>query len=82
MLKNEKILVTGKGRVGRGVIEMMKKCSIREVNVDDFINKDFQEPVYANLDVLDYNKRIDGHESSKEYFYNFPSHYYLKLFFH
>ena len=30
MLKNEKILVTGKGRVGRGVIEMMKKCSIRE----------------------------------------------------
>ena len=75
MLKNEKILVTGKGRVGRGVIEMMKKCSIREVNVDDFINKDFQQPVYANLDVLDYNKRIDGFESSKEYFYNFPSQF-------
>ena len=74
-LKHEKILVTGKGRVGRGVIEMMKKCSIREVNVDDFINKDFQQPVYVNLDVLDYNKRIDGHESSKEYFYNFPSQF-------
>ena len=54
---------------------MMKKCSIREVNVDDFINKDFQQPVYTNLDVLDYNKRIDGLESTKEYFYNSPSQF-------
>ena len=46
---------------------MMKKCSIREVNVKDFINKDFQQPVYANLDVLDYNKRIDSAKSSKTF---------------
>ncbi len=63
-LSNEKFLVTGKGRVGAGIIETVKKLNITEVEIDDYINKKFDYPVYLNIDVLDYNQRMDGMKSS------------------
>ena len=54
-LPNIKILLSGKGRVGRGTKEVLDFLEIREVSPDDFIDLNFNEPVYTNVDVLDYN---------------------------
>ncbi len=74
-LSNEKFLVSGKGRVGAGIIETVKKLNITEVEIDDYINKKFDYPVYLNIDVLDYNERMDGMKSSFSDFINNSSDY-------
>jgi len=74
-LSNEKFLVTGKGRVGFGILETIKKLNIIEVGIDDYINNSFDYPVYLNIDVLDYNERIDGRQSDFSDFINNSSNY-------
>ena len=74
-LSNEKFLVTGKGRVGSGILETIKKLNIIEVGIDDYINNSFDYPVYLNIDVLDYNERIDGRQSDFSDFINNSSDY-------
>ena len=74
-LSNEKILVTGKGRVGAGILETIKKLNIIEVGIDDYINNSFDYPVFLNIDVLDYNERIDGRQSDFSDFINNSSDY-------
>jgi saccharopine dehydrogenase (NAD+, L-lysine-forming) len=74
-LNTERIIVTGNGRVGNGVLEIMKKSGIREVSKSDFLNKDFTEPVFVHLNTMDYNVKVDGSESSKSEFYKQPELY-------
>ena len=74
-LSNEKLLITGKGRVGSGILETIKKLNIEEVNIDDYLNKRFDQPVYLNIDVMDYNARIDGKDSTFSDFLNDSSLY-------
>ncbi|MBV1888425.1 MAG: NAD(P)-dependent oxidoreductase [Urechidicola sp.] len=59
-LSNTKIVLTGKGRVSNGAKEMLDAMHIKEVNVEDYLSKTYDVPVYVQLDVLDYNKRLDG----------------------
>lgn len=59
-LPTMKILLTGKGRVGNGAKEMLDGMGLREVNVQEYFQQDFQEAVYCQIDVLDYNRRKDG----------------------
>ncbi|MEC7646464.1 MAG: NAD(P)-dependent oxidoreductase [Bacteroidota bacterium] len=75
VLIDEKIVVTGKGRVGNGIIEIMKKSGIKEVSIDEFLNQMFSEPVFVHLDTMHYNERIDGSESDKYDFYSHPELY-------
>jgi len=56
-LPNIKIVLTGKGRVGNGAKEILDHLKIKEVSVDDYLNKTYNEAVYVQIDVLDYNKR-------------------------
>lgn len=58
-LKNERIIVSGGGKVANGVRETMKAAGITEVSIPDFLSKDFEFPVWCNADVLDYHER-DG----------------------
>jgi alanine dehydrogenase len=74
-LPNIKIVVTGYGKVGLGIKEMIDGMKIKEVNVDDFLTKNFSSPVYTQIDVLDYNKRLDGKKSDKKDFYQNPENY-------
>ncbi len=55
-----KILLTGNGKVARGAKEMLDAMQLRKVTVDEYLHQDFNEPVYCVIDVLDYNKRLDG----------------------
>ena len=64
ILKNEKLLVTGKGRVGKGILETLIKLNVTEVNQNDYLTKEYNYPVFLNIDVLDYNERIDKKQSN------------------
>lgn len=70
-----KILVTGKGKVGQGVIEILKGMKMKEVSSEAFLNKIFTHPVFCQIDVLDYNKRIDGQVLNAVDFYTNPQDY-------
>jgi len=72
---NIKIALTGKGRVGGGAKEVLDHLKIREVSPEDYLTIDFDEPVYTNIDVLEYNQRIDGQLLDKYDFYNHPEAY-------
>lgn len=74
-LPNIKILLTGTGRVGNGAKEMLDAMHIRKVSVNDYLDYTFEEPVYCQIDVLDYNKRKDGQGLDKEDFYQNPDDY-------
>ena len=74
-LPNIKIVLTGKGRVGTGAKEVLDHMNIKEVTVEDFLNKDFNEAVYVHIDVLDYNKRKDGQQLDMFDFFDNPEEY-------
>ena len=74
-LPNIKIVVTGYGKVGMGIKEMIDGMKIKEVNVEDFLSKNFSSPVYTQIDVLDYNKRLDDKILDKKDFYQNPENY-------
>ncbi len=74
-LPNIKIVLTGKGRVSNGAKEMLDGMHIKEVSVDEYLSQDFNESVYTQIDVLDYNKRKDGKVIDMYDFFNNPTEY-------
>jgi alanine dehydrogenase len=70
-----KIVLTGCGKVGNGAKEILDAIKIKEVSVENFFSKRYTEPVYVQIDVLDYNKRKDGKVIGKNDFYENPTEY-------
>ncbi|WP_395048632.1 NAD(P)-dependent oxidoreductase [Flavobacterium sp.] len=54
-----KFVVTGTGKVGNGVKEVLDAIKIKEISVENFLTKTYTQPVYTQIDVLDYNVRKD-----------------------
>lgn len=75
ILPNIKIVLTGHGKVGMGAKEILDGMKIKQVSVDDFLNKVYSQPVYTQIDVLDYNKRLDGQVLDNKDFYHNPQDY-------
>lgn len=70
-----KIVVTGAGRVGKGIREILEILKIKEVDTHEFLHLYFEEPVYTVLSSSDYNRRkVDG-GFNREEFYSFPEKY-------
>jgi len=44
-----KIAVTGSGRVGHGILEIMNLMDVQEVEPDDYLLREFDYPVYVSL---------------------------------
>ena len=74
-LPNIKIVLTGHGKVGMGAKEILDGIKIKEVTVEDFLTKVYSQPVYTQIDVLDYNKRLDGKVLDNQDFYKNPQEY-------
>jgi len=74
-LPNIKIIVTGTGRVGKGILELLNIIGIKEVSKKDFLIKNFEEAVFVRLNTMDYNTRTDGTGDSKADFYANPKEY-------
>ena len=75
-----KILLTGRGRVGSGAREMLDGMGLRKVAVHEYLQEDFNEPVYCQIDASFYNKRKDGVRGNKEEFIAHPELYESNFF--
>ena len=70
-----KIVLTGKGKVAKGAKEILEHMKIKEVSVKRFLTKTYKKVVFCDIDVDDYNKRIDGEKFNKKEFFNDPTGY-------
>ncbi len=79
-LPNLKVLLTGRGRVGNGSREMLDGMGMRRVNVTEYLEDTFNEPVYCQIDAGEYNKRKDGVRGNKANFFAHPEEYKSNFF--
>ncbi|RDI57426.1 NAD(P)-dependent oxidoreductase [Flavobacterium glaciei] len=70
-----KFVITGSGKVGNGAKEILDAIKIKEVSVENYLSKNYTQPVYTQIDVLDYNKRMDGKVLDFTDFYHNPKEY-------
>lgn len=54
-LPNIKIAVTGGGRVASGAKEVLKGMKIKEVSPEEYLNQEFEETVFTQLNSQDYH---------------------------
>ncbi len=70
-----KILVTGDGRVAKGVIELLNLTNIKAVSKKDFLEKKFDHPIFCNLETKDYVTNNSSTNFNLEHFINNPQDY-------
>lgn len=74
-LPNIKIAVTGSGRVGHGILEIMNLLGITEVEPDEYLAKEFAYPVYVHLKGADLYAHKKDNSYARIDFHNNPSQY-------
>ena len=83
-IPNIKVVVTGSGRVAHGALEIMNLMQIREVEKEEFLEREFPYPVYVHLKGSDlychketgtYNRQ-EFHEQPASYRCNFLPYAY------
>jgi len=77
---NFKLLVTGDGRVNNGVQEILKCTNIKKVSDEDFLKKNFEYPVYCNLETKDYVIHKNKKAFELKHFIEFPKEYESRTF--
>lgn len=70
-----KFVITGTGKVGNGAKEILDAIKVKEVSVENYLTKNYTQPVYTQIEVLDYNKRKDGQVLDFTDFYENPTEY-------
>jgi len=70
-----KFVVTGTGKVGSGIKEILDAIKVKEITIENYLSKNYTQPVYVQLDVLEYNKRIDGQVLDFKDFASHPEAY-------
>jgi alanine dehydrogenase len=70
-----KILITGSGRASKGSIEMLKHANIRQVTLNDYLEKKYDEAIFCNISVKKHVARKDGKTFSDQD-YNLNPHEY------
>ena len=74
-----KILVTGSGRASKGAIEMLKYSNIKQVTLNDYLKKKYDEAVFCNISAKKHVERKDGKTSSDQDFILNPQEYNSKV---
>ncbi len=72
---NFKIIITGKGRVGQGAMELLKPLKLKNLSPYEFLNQNFSEPVVCQIDVEDYVLHKDGINFNFNDFITNPNNY-------
>lgn len=70
-----KFVITGTGKVGNGAKEVLDAIKIKEVSPENYLTKNYSQPVYTQIDVLEYNKRKDEQILDFSDFYKNPKEY-------
>jgi len=60
-----KILLTGSGRASKGAMEMLKHANIKQVTLDDYLKKKYDEAIFCNISAKEHIERKDGKDISK-----------------
>ncbi len=69
-LPNIKIVLTGAGRVASGVNDVLEMMGVKKVSPENYLTESYNEIIYTQLNVEDYNKRKDGKEMPRKDFYS------------
>jgi saccharopine dehydrogenase (NAD+, L-lysine-forming) len=72
---NYKIILTGYGRVGHGAREIIDLLDLKEVTPDEIVANDYDEPVFAHLELEDYYQSKEAKPFDKAEFYSNPERY-------
>lgn len=70
-----KVVLTGFGKVGYGAKEMLDGMNMKQVSKEDFLNNEYEEPIYTHIDLADYYRRKDGKPSDNNDFIAHPDAY-------
>jgi alanine dehydrogenase len=70
-----KFVVTGTGKVGNGIKEVLDAIKVKEISAENYLTKKYTQPVYTQIDVLDYNIRTDRSLNDFTDFYQNPKLY-------
>jgi len=74
-----KILQTGRGNVAKGAMEVLKHANIKQISVNDYLNKKYNEAVFCNISTAGYVERNDGKDYSFQDFTSNPHEYKSKI---
>lgn len=74
-IPNIKIAVTGSGRVAQGILEVMNLMQIRQVEREEYLERDFSYPVYVHLKGSDLYCRKDSVAYNRSDFHAHPQNY-------
>ena len=77
---NFKLLITGDGRVNRGVQEVLEFTNIKKISPKEFVENNYQNPVYCNLDTKDYVIHKTKKQFELKHFIEFPKEYEATTF--
>ena len=77
-IPNIKIALTGSGRVSHGLLEVTSLLGIHEVEPEDYLNKEFNYPVYVHLKGANLYEDENGNYL-REDFHAHPSKYKCKF---
>lgn len=70
-----KIAVTGSGRVAHGILEVMNLCGVIEVEPDEYLERNFEYPVFTQLKGATlYRHKLTG-KYNREQFHAHPEEY-------
>ena len=70
-----KIVLTGGGRVAKGAMEVLNDMGIRRISPQEFLDQNFAEPSYVQLNIRDYHTHKDGQQFSRAEFFANPENY-------
>lgn len=74
-IPNVKIAVTGSGRVAHGLVEIMNLLDIHEVEPDEYLEKQYDYPVYVHLKGADLYRHKEENTYDREEFHTHPEKY-------
>ena len=70
-----KIVITGNGKVSKGVKEVLQACGIFKVDLDGFFHKTFPDPVYYMASPTEYVKHKNDIDFTLNDFFTNPADY-------
>ena len=72
-----KILLTGSGRASKGATEMLEHANIKQVSINDYLNKKYNEAIFSNISAKEHIERKDGKDISKVKNYLFDTDIFI-----
>lgn len=70
-----KFVVTGTGKVGSGVKEVLDAIKVKEVSIKNYLTKNYAQSVYTQIHASDYNRRMDANQLDANDFYQNTEEY-------